>query len=215
MKHPVELKHSFNLNADLIRVYKTGTSAEFNAKLVHEMCTARITKSSRIRSDFRGACSSELKDTMTAIYDAALMEYINELYDEDIVDNFELWSDWSVSVYRDGRALFPHTHNETFVTLCYYPETPHGLPPPEVQSPIIPFRTGELVLGNSDGFPITGRYLKDKSRMHFRYLPEAGDVVVFPGYIPHWTVPGEPVNRYCLANFVTPKPRNSQLMELV
>lgn len=214
MEHRIELSHSFDLNADYVRVYKSNTDTSFNDSLVQQMANNAITKSSRCRSDFRGTCSAEVKAALTQIFDAAFMAYVNELYDADLIENFEFWQDWSVSVYRDGRSLFSHTHNETFVTACYYPKTPTGLPQYTLSSPLVPFKTGEIVLSNSDGFPLTGRYAKDKSRMHFHYLPQEGDVIIFPGHVPHWTVPGEPENRYCLASFISPKPKNSELMKL-
>lgn len=214
MNHSIELKHTFDLYADNIRVYNSNTSEEFNKQLIYEMLNRQTLTTSRCRSSFKDSIDRTMKQDLTEIFNNVLVTYIKELYDSDIFENFEFYQDWSVSIHRNERALLPHTHNETFVTMCYYPKAPMGLPQYTLSSPLIPFKTGEIVLNNSDGFSLPGRFAKDKTRLYFHYLPQEGDVIIFPGHVPHWVVGGELEDRYSLASFISIKPNRSELMEL-
>lgn len=210
----ITLEHSQALYPDNIRVYDTRASAEFNAAIIHQMVTCRPQRSSKCRADFRGVCDAAVEAQMAEYFTAAFKAYTSELFDSDLWENFEFFQDWSVNVYRDGSATFNHTHNEAFLTMTYYPQDCEGQDQQIFNSALLKLKTGQVVLSNPEGIPIWDRFSKDEARLHFRYLPKAGRIVVFPGYLPHWTVPGEKSARYCLAAFIVAKQKTAKRMEL-
>ena len=210
----MELKQAIQLYPDQVRIYATGHSPQFNAEVIHQMVTCKPQRSSKCRADFRGACSPAVEAKMNAAFTAAFKAYVSELFDADIFDNFDFYQDWSVNVYRNGAATFNHTHNEAFLTLTYYPQDCEGGDQQIFNSALLQLKTGQVVVSNPEGIPIWDRFSKNEERLHFRHLPKAGDLMVFPGYLPHWTVPGETTTRYCLACFIVAKQKTAKKMEL-
>ena len=205
---------SLSLYPDEVRVYDSGASAEFNSAVMHQMVTCKPQRSSKCRADFRGACDKVIEAEMNRMFTEAFSIYIDELFEPEIKDGFEFFQDWSVNVYRNGSATFNHTHNEAFVTMTYYPQDCDGGEQSTFNSALLKLRTGQVVMSNPEGIPIWDRFAKEESRLHFRHLPKAGQIIVFPGYMPHWTVPGEKNTRYCLASFIVAKQKTALKMEM-
>ena len=208
----MRLQHSFSLHRDEVRIYDCGTSPEFNLDLISAIENARPHRSSKCRADLRGNCPPDIESEMTRIFEQAFTEYVNELFQPELWANFDFFADWSINLYQSGTATFTHTHNEAFLTLIYYPQTCEGRPQTTFTSSLLPLRTGEIVISNPCGLALWDRYAKEDARLPTRFLPKEGFLLVMPGYLPHWTVPGEWQKRISLAAFIIAKQKSAKLI---
>lgn len=211
----IEKIASHNLYPDWLRVYQINTSEGFDEKLIKEMTsTDDKIHTSKCRVDFRNHGSKEIVDELNKIYESAFLQYINELYEPEILDNFDFYQDWSINSYYDGKATFNHTHNDTFVVLAYYPSDTDGLKQEVYNDGIFELKTGQLVFSNPNGTPIWDRYAKQESKVHFRIQTKKGMLIAWQGYLPHWTVGGEKKPRYCMTSFIICKSKGGHKLTL-
>jgi hypothetical protein len=203
-----------DLYPDPVRVFQAATSAGFNGRLIDKMRSCRTPHASKCRLSLLDGVRDETIEEMDAIFRQAFMAYVTELFEPALLENFDFFQDWSINVYANGTATLNHTHNEAVVTMTYYPTDTAAAPDKTFTTRLLSLKTGQLVMSRPGGTALWDRYGKAASRVHWQFTPRAGSLVVFPGYMPHWTVPGEPGTRYCLGAFVTCKARNAKPMEL-
>lgn len=194
---------SYNAYAVPIRVYDSGASADFNRRLISTCCSANMTRAPGIgRVSLQSCGDKQVVDEMTAIYERAFRAYVDELYDKTIYDVFDFRHDMSVNLYRNGGAVVSHSHNEAFVTMTYYPQDCEAEEQSLINRSLVNYKTGQVALQNHLGTGVWDRFSKDY-RQHIPVTFKAGTVVVFPGYTPHFTIPGSLGQRICIATFVS------------
>lgn len=201
---------SHDLYSDWVRIYNIKSSEGFNERLVNQFSSPDVQHSSKCRSDFRGYADKDVVSELNKIYETAFYEFINELYEPTILDNFDFYQDWSLNSYYNGKATFNHTHNDTFVALAYYPTDTVGLEQTTYNKAIFELKTGQLVFSNPNGTPIWDRYAKNESKVHFRIQTKKGMLIAWQGHLPHWTVAGETNTRYCVTSFIVCKQKSAK-----
>lgn len=204
---PVTLLQTHDRYPSRIRLYQTDIDKPTNDKIIARM----VTEHSKRDTSVRGRLSmmtdepDDLEMRLRTMYRDTAKAYIDENYDPDIYKNFDFFQDWSVDTYRGGAATPCHTHAEALFAMVYYPRDVTALPTNNFMSAVLEFKTGQLIINGPNALPCWDRFLKEGGAMPVQYTPKAGQILVFPGNVPHYTVPGEPIIRLALACFVTAK----------
>jgi hypothetical protein len=206
-------KVNHSVFADEVRVYQTNTTDDFNNELKIEM-VSQGSESILNRVDFKKSKNIKLIDTLSKIFSCVLKDYINELYEDTLLDNFEIYQDWSINVSYNGKAVYNHTHNECFATITYYPQDTDNLEEHIFNKHYFEVRSGQLIISNSNGKAVWDRYAKGDRGKYLRITPKKGQAVIFQGHMPHFVVPSEINPRYCVTSFITLKSKHSTLTKI-
>jgi hypothetical protein len=201
----IEKINSHSLYADEVRIYDTKTSDTFNNSLKELMINAN-SQAVKNRVSFNDADkNNKTINELNDIFNKCLSIYIKELYEDSLLENFDVLQDWSVNISYNGKAVYSHTHNESFVVMTYYPQDTDNLEEHIFNKHYFEVRSGQLVMSNPQGKPLWDRYARGDKGLNLRISPKKGMLVIFSGYMPHFVVPSEKNPRYCMTSFVSLK----------
>ena len=200
----MQLMQSCEIQGAQIRFYDTQTSDVFN-RLIAEICRNGEFERSEIlnRTSLVSKEINPLYAALDTVFKAGIKSYLSELYDPRIFDVFDFWQDWSINVHPGYRALPSHSHNECFLALTYYPEQCSSAEQDLLYSGFAPYKGGQIAFNSPRGNAAWDKFsLSQKTHLPFHF--ESGTLAVFPGFLPHFTVPGGLTDsRVCIASFVS------------
>lgn len=209
----IEQINSHSLYADEVRVYNTKTSDSFNNSLKELMKTVN-SETIKNRASFNDIDNNETINELKNVFKKCLGIYVKELYEDSLLENFDVLQEWSVNISYNGKAVYNHTHNECFVVMTYYPQDTDNLEEHIFNKHYFEVRSGQLVMSNPQGKPIWDRYAKGDRGLNLRISPKKGMLIIFSGYMPHFVVPSEKNPRYCITSFVTLRSKFSKKLTI-
>ena len=203
-KFDMDIVQSLQIQGAPVRIYDTHSNDLFN-RVIADVCRSGEFEKSEVlnRTSLVNKSTDPIYETLDSIFKQGIKRYLEEIYDPRIFEIFDFWQDWSINVHPGYRALPSHSHNECFLALTYYPEACADSDQDLLYAGFAPYRGGQIAFHAPRGNAAWDKFHKgEKTHQPFGF--DAGTLAVFPGYLPHFTVPGGTSHsRVCIASFVS------------